>query len=889
MTENIKLMKCFVASPSDRSEERLQCDKVVEEINSRLGDGFRVHLQTVRWEKDAIPAIGESAQCVLNEQLQPEHCHFFVGIFGGRIGTPTKNSESGSIEEFERAYEHWKLTKDNQIMIFFKKNEDLANIDIEQLRKVLGFKKRIQELGVLYYEYENVESFGKVLTQAMEKTICNLTTCNNGVSEKDAITARLATRLNDALKLFSESPVEWIDRTICPVDCLPESLGDDESDCVSVVQLLDEQMSCIVVAPPQFGLTCLSHYLILQAWKKRNEAWAYLDFSTLKLKKIENALAETKLLFNDMELSGIIVDSWDSSKPGAQKIFEKLDELLPTTRLIVMQASPDALEINIAQKLKSKRTFKSFQLLSLTREDARKAVSLFVERIGSDENIVLSRIMSDMEALNIHRTPMNCWTLLTVAEKDFRENPVNRAQMLNQVLFILFELGGVSDYSSRPDVKDCEQLLGYFCEWILKEGKEEFSQKDFISKASAFYDEHVIDVDAIGIFNILSENKIFIRVVDGVYRFGAAFWIHYFAAKRMDSNKAFRDYILTDKQYVKFPEIIEFYTGITRNDGDVLTLLSNDFEKIKDGIAQKIGVEKNLNPLAQIKWCGNEKDIERMQERLNSSILKSNVPDVIKDRHADKEYDYRKPYNQSVEKYIEDMSFQQFYLALISLSRALRNSDYCDFAVRKRALDLIVRGWMEMSKTFFVLASTMADSGSVIFGGTRFRLARSFMADIKKPQDRIVPILMAIPSNVIRVLANDVMSQRMGPLFYKALGEPLSELARHLIMRYLVFSRPRDWERQIGSYIHAVGCRSFYQEDIRVALVRAFRYDYHNVRDGELLKRLAIESTALFSNKPVRMINEAKLLGMKEHDGDGSNASQKSGCNAENIGGKHDR
>ena len=63
---------------------------------------------------------------------------------------------------------------------------------------------------------------------------------------------------------------------------------------------------------------------------------------------------------------------------------------------------------------------------------------------------------------------MNCFTLLKVAEKYFDESPINRTDMIEKVLFVLFNMDGLSRYKTKPDLKDCEYVLGRYCEKMIK-------------------------------------------------------------------------------------------------------------------------------------------------------------------------------------------------------------------------------------------------------------------------------------------------------------------------------------------------------------------------------------------------------------------------------------
>ena len=157
------ILRCFIASPSDVQSEREACDEVVESINQTLGNSTGVHLETVRWEKDAHAALGCDGQAVINEQLHPEDADFFIGIFWSRFGAPTPRAESGTEEEFKRAYERWQANKSNRIQFYFKEVDPAYDtLDGSQFDKVRRFKEMVSACGV-YKTFKTTEEFKDAL------------------------------------------------------------------------------------------------------------------------------------------------------------------------------------------------------------------------------------------------------------------------------------------------------------------------------------------------------------------------------------------------------------------------------------------------------------------------------------------------------------------------------------------------------------------------------------------------------------------------------------------------------------------------------------------------------------------------------------------------------
>ena len=57
------------------------------------------------------------------------------------------------------------------------------------------------------------------------------------------------------------------------------------------------------------------------------------------------------------------------------------------------------------------------------------------------------------------------------------------------------------------DEEDCSILLGYFCEYLLREGKESFSEKDFLITLTPFKEQHYIDANISDILQILKHRN----------------------------------------------------------------------------------------------------------------------------------------------------------------------------------------------------------------------------------------------------------------------------------------------------------------------------------------------------------------------------------------------
>lgn len=183
MSENIKLINVFVASPSDVQNERGMTDSAVRELNKMLGDVYNIRIELKKWETNTWPAIGEYSQDVINKQIGDYD--IFVGIMKHKFGSPTENAESGTEEEFNRAYDNFKSGNCKNLMFFFSKEPLPQDADLDQFQKVRNFKKGIDAKGCLYAEYENDTTFEADFRQKLGECIKSLCPQSNDGNHTD--------------------------------------------------------------------------------------------------------------------------------------------------------------------------------------------------------------------------------------------------------------------------------------------------------------------------------------------------------------------------------------------------------------------------------------------------------------------------------------------------------------------------------------------------------------------------------------------------------------------------------------------------------------------------------------------------------------------------------
>lgn len=131
------VFRVLIASPGDVAEEREIAVRAIQEWNDLNSAERQIVLLPLRWETHAAPEYGARPQAVINRQVA-DRCDLVIGIFWTRMGTSTGVSESGTVEEIERAAADGK-----PVMLYFSQSkQDPDKIDIEQLARLRDFKRK---------------------------------------------------------------------------------------------------------------------------------------------------------------------------------------------------------------------------------------------------------------------------------------------------------------------------------------------------------------------------------------------------------------------------------------------------------------------------------------------------------------------------------------------------------------------------------------------------------------------------------------------------------------------------------------------------------------------------------------------------------------------------
>ncbi|WP_196257909.1 metallophosphoesterase family protein [Pelagibacterium limicola] len=646
-------------------------------------------------------------------------------------------------------------------------------------------------------------------------------------------------RLHEALRPEGRGKRCWIEPTLSET---PEiSREAKNAVLLSADEVLASAQDTLIKAPSQYGLTVLGHHLVLRSAKTTSVF--PLMYRITEAKNHEAAIKtffeeQSKRLLGKPSLPDlIIIDEFDPKNKLHARHFGSVKKVVPNARVIMLMRVEDPEKVGVVYSEAVEGEIRELNLWALDRKSMRELVLQYITQGAPfSEELALRRLSDNLTQLNLPRTPHNCDTLLNIFEHQIDASPVNRTEVINLFLGILFnEVQSIPKYNTAPDLKDSLFSLGYFAEQIMKSGEPVFSKSLFIEKITEYAKAQLVEIESDTLFFILCSCGI-IHAYEDKYCFRFAYWLQYFAANRMHHSKEFYNFIMSDRRYASHPEIIEFYSGIDRRSGDLLEVLYRDLSDLNSEFESRTNFSDHFDPYEILHWEPNIEKLEEAKEAIENEASHSNIPTELKDAILDKNYDRSKPYQQTINRYISESSLFVCLQIMKCAARALRNSDHAGVPIRKKLLDEIMLTWAREMRIIVVLSPILSEEGHGGLDGLSFYLDESF--DKYEGEEKWRRLMTSIPWNVGNFYGQEFFSAKMLPLYLDYLGRTTDAAARHILTIQIVREKPKGWETHVEDYIVSLDKNSFYLSDLAKEMRKSYDIDDIPFSERDRLKNL---------------------------------------------------
>lgn len=152
MAYQATILNVMIASPSDVAEERQLVRDAIYEWNAIHSKRFKVMLNPIGWENNIAPQMGSHPQEIINKSILNDS-DILIGIFWTRLGSPTGEYASGTVEEISKHCNTNKLAS-----VYISKKPYPEDINLEQLQRLRNQTQIWLNEGLLDF-YDNHSTF----------------------------------------------------------------------------------------------------------------------------------------------------------------------------------------------------------------------------------------------------------------------------------------------------------------------------------------------------------------------------------------------------------------------------------------------------------------------------------------------------------------------------------------------------------------------------------------------------------------------------------------------------------------------------------------------------------------------------------------------------------
>jgi len=405
------------------------------------------------------------------------------------------------------------------------------------------------------------------------------------------IESRYCDKLNDHIIISSNNT-----NITCSIDNLfveptilnsPQgALKEEETLKHTIESILNSEDNFLIYGMKESGKTLLLDKMFIESVRKFNQTNKIpilLKFSDFKKKDIVKVIREfvsvSSMEINDFLSNNSITlfideivfnekskDQLNSLKLLIQK-YNKV-QLIATSSLVLENVIPvdyiehnDILNFNLAFI----QNFNSCEIKQLLKK------WYIGKEVDLQEN--MQKLIKSFIDFGLPKTPLSVTLFLWIFEKQ-EKRPINNSVLVELFIENLLEKTNFENiYSETFDFTNKKRLLSFIARFMKDNGDSDLSYsidyvdllsfvKDYLKTRFTGQPQKVLD-DIIkrGILTYEDGNLI---------RFKSAFFFQYFLALQFDYDPSFKEYVLTDENYLNFTEEITYYTGLKRDDLSVL-------------------------------------------------------------------------------------------------------------------------------------------------------------------------------------------------------------------------------------------------------------------------------------------------------------------------------
>lgn len=382
-----------------------------------------------------------------------------------------------------------------------------------------------------------------------------------------------------------------------------------DENIYSLEELCSSKENILIFGQKEIGKTVLLDRLVIEAAEgvsRFHKIPVFLDFDELGNKRLETIISRylhvkitevPKYLNNNNIL--LLVDNLSFDGDSFHNL-KRIDDFLttyPATSIIATILHH--FEGQLPLELLNHDSFASFKFLTIKpykTKEIKELVKLWFADNEMFPSSKLDKLLAAFGSLNLPRTPLAISMFLWIFEQQENYKPINQATMLENFVEKMFKkqskkeiLSEKFDYRNKErlltdiafemfNLDDLSYRISYTKLLTFIENKFKAKKFEFMYNPADVL-QHFLDKGVLSKEH--DDNVEYIR-----FRFTCFF--QYFLMKKMELDANFRDFVLKEENYLLFDDEIDYYTGLKRDQFEILTDLVKRMNESYEEIISKI-------------------------------------------------------------------------------------------------------------------------------------------------------------------------------------------------------------------------------------------------------------------------------------------------------------
>lgn len=396
------------------------------------------------------------------------------------------------------------------------------------------------------------------------------------------------------------------------------------------------------------------------------------------LKSNDIILFVDEIRFNAQNIARI-----ESLKEFSKK-YPKIQIISTTTQILENVIPEDYLNFNDEFK------FNICFIQNFNSKEIKQLVTKWFVGKNEDLRDNMQKLIKSFTDFGLPKNPLSVTLFLWIFEKQ-EKKPINNSVLVELFVENLLEKTKIENiYSETFDFKNKQRLLSCISKFMHDNGNANLSYSIDFVELLAFIKEYLSTRFSGQPQKVLEDfiaRGIFTYEDDNLVRFKSTFFFHYFLALYFDIDDDFKIYVFSDDNYLNYQEEIIYYTGLKRDDENILKFIldklnfafSNYNEHITKNYTE---IDKTLEP-------------SNVKSLLSFQIDKTKIENKISEKQMDDVYDNTLtniPVQSNIENKNHKLETSNNIDTVLKLSSIiLKNSeDVDDFELKKEVYSTII-------------------------------------------------------------------------------------------------------------------------------------------------------------------------------------------------------